>query len=157
MKLVNLISTEHRSLAECPAAMSRVLKTTALVTPRRWPGSLPIPREPRLVISIDGTRNYGVGLTRAAALAGLAVIEVEQSTRKHSRARDQSERIDAHLAVLYALGLDANKLPTPRSDGDREALGILLCARQELATTTTGRPTGCATATRPAISWPEPG
>jgi len=41
--------------------------------------------------------------------------------------------------VLYALGLDAAKLPTPRADGDREALRILLCARQELTTTSTGQ------------------
>jgi transposase len=67
------------------------------------------------------------------------VIEAEQPTRKHRRGKDKSDRIDAHLAVLYALGLDADKLPTPRADGDREALRILLCARQELTTTTTGQ------------------
>jgi len=93
----------------------------------------------RLVVSMEGTRSYGVGLARAAATAGLAVIEAEQPTRKHRRGKDNSDRIDAHLAVLYALGLDANKLPTPRCDGDREALRILLCARQELTTTTTGQ------------------
>jgi transposase len=94
---------------------------------------------PRLVISIEGTRSYGAGLARAAATAGLAVIEAEQPTRKHRRGKDKSDRIDAHLAVLYALGLDADKLPTPRADGDREALRILLCARQELTTTATGQ------------------
>jgi transposase len=94
---------------------------------------------PRLVLSIEGTRSYGAGLARAAATAGLAVIEAEQPTRKHRRGKDKSDRIDAHLAVLYALGLDADKLPTPRADGDREALRILLCARQELTTTTTGQ------------------
>jgi transposase len=92
-----------------------------------------------LVISIEGTRSYGAGLARAAATAGLAVIEAEQPTRKHRRGKDKSDRIDAHLAVLYALGLDADKLPTPRADGDREALRILLCARQELTTTATGQ------------------
>jgi transposase len=94
---------------------------------------------PRLVISIEGTRGYGVGLARAAATAGLAVIEAEQPTRKHRRGKDKSDRIDAHLAVLYTLGLDADKLPTSRADRDREALRILLCARQELTTTTTGQ------------------
>jgi hypothetical protein len=92
-----------------------------------------------LVISIEGTRSYGVGLARAAATAGLAVIEAEQPTRTHRRGKDHSDRIDAHLAVLYALGLDADKLPTPRSEGDREALRILLCARAELTTTSTGQ------------------
>ena len=41
--------------------------------------------------------------------------------------------------MLYAVGLDAAKLPTPRTDGDREAPRILLCARQELTTTNTGQ------------------
>jgi hypothetical protein len=39
--------------------------------------------------------------------------------------------------VLAALGLDADRLPTPRADGDREALRILLGARDELTVVTT--------------------
>src|SRR5436305_13256700 len=77
---------------------------------------------PRLVMSIEGTRSYGVGLARAAAAAGLVVIEAEQPSRKDRRGKGKSDMIDAHLAVLFALGLDADKLPTPRADGDREAL-----------------------------------
>src|SRR5207302_11168964 len=86
---------------------------------------------PRLVMSIEGTRSYGAGLARAAMAAGIPVIEAEQPTRKTRRGRGKSDPMDAHLAVLYALRLDAVKLPTPRADGDREALRILLCARQE--------------------------
>lgn len=37
-------------------------------------------------------------------------------------AREKSDPIDVHLAVLTALRLDAARLPTPRADGDREAL-----------------------------------
>jgi transposase len=94
---------------------------------------------PRLVLSIEGTRSYGIGLARAAAGAGIPVIEAEQPTRKSRRGRGKSDLLDAHLAVLFALQQDAEKLPTPRSDGDREALRILLCARQELTTTGTAQ------------------
>ncbi|MCA1696177.1 MAG: IS110 family transposase [Actinobacteria bacterium] len=94
---------------------------------------------PRLVICIEGTRSYGAGLARAATAAGLTVIECEQPTRKTRRGKGKSDPIDAHLAVLAALGLHAEKLPTPRSDGDREALRILLTARQEMTTTTTAQ------------------
>ena len=98
---------------------------------------------PRLVMSIEGTRSYGAGLARAGAAAGIPVIEAEQPTRKTRQGKGKSDPIDAHLAVLFAVlfavGLDAEKLPTPRADGDREALRILLCARQELTTTTTGQ------------------
>jgi transposase len=94
---------------------------------------------PRLVLSIEGTRSYGAGLARAAAAAGIPVIEAEQPTRKTRRGKGKSDPMDAHLAVLYALQLTTEKLPTPRADGDREALRILLCARQELTTTSTGQ------------------
>ena len=92
---------------------------------------------PRLAVSIEGTRSYGVGLARAAAAAGLVVLECEQPNRKTRRGRGKSDPIDAHLAVLAALRLDADRLPTPRADGDREALRILLSARQELTTAST--------------------
>ena len=94
---------------------------------------------PQLAACIEGTRSYGAGLARAAEAAGLTVIECEQPTRKTRRGKGKSDPIDAHLAVLTALQLDAAKLPTPRADGDREALRILLCAREELTTTTTAQ------------------
>jgi transposase len=67
------------------------------------------------------------------------VIEAEQPIRKTRRGNGKSDPIDAHLAVLYALQLDAERLPTPRADGYREALRILLGARQELTTTAIGQ------------------
>jgi transposase len=60
---------------------------------------------PRLAVSIEGTRSYGVGLTRAANAAGLLVIECEQPNRKARRGKGKSDPIDAHLAVLAALRL----------------------------------------------------
>jgi transposase len=94
---------------------------------------------PNLAACIEGTRSYGAGLARAAAAAGVTVIECEQPTRRARRGKGKSDPIDAHLAVLTALRLDASRLPTPRADGDREALRILLCARQDLTTTATAQ------------------
>jgi transposase len=94
---------------------------------------------PRLVVSIEGTRSYGVGLARAVAAAGLMVIECEQPHRKARRGRGKSDPIDAHLAVLTALRCDVERLPTPRTDGDREALRILLGARHDLSTAHTAQ------------------
>ena len=87
---------------------------------------------PRLAVSFEGTRRYGVGVTRALGAAGLPVIEAEQPARKTRRGRGKSDPIDAHLAVQFALRLDADRLPTPRADGDREGLRILLGARHDL-------------------------
>jgi transposase len=94
---------------------------------------------PRLAVLIEGTRSYGVGLARAVAAAGLLVIECEQPNRKKRRGKGKSDPIDAHLAVLTALRLDADRLPSPRTDGDREALRILLTARHELSTGSTAQ------------------
>ncbi len=94
---------------------------------------------PRVAVSIEGTRSYGAGLARAVTAAGLLVIECEQPHRKARRGKGKSDPIDAHLAVLTALRLDADRLPTPRADGDREAVRILLATRNELTTTSTGQ------------------
>ena len=94
---------------------------------------------PEIVASVEGTRSYGIGLTRALTAAGLQVVECEQPARKDRRGRGKSDAIDAHLAVLFALRQDTTKLPIPRSDGPREALRILLAARQEMVTASTGQ------------------
>ena len=88
---------------------------------------------PRVAVCIEGSRSYGIGLARALAVAGLLVLECEQPSRRQRRGRGKSDPIDAHLAVLTALRLDASRLPVPRADGDREALRILLVARQEIS------------------------
>ena len=94
---------------------------------------------PRVVVSIEGTRSFGVGLARAVLAAGLTVIECEQPNRKARRGKGKSDPIDAHLAVLAALRLDTDRLPAPRADGDREALRILLGARHDLSVAATAQ------------------
>jgi transposase len=94
---------------------------------------------PRVVVAVEGTRSYGSALTRALTEAGLTVIECEQPTRSTRRGKGKSDAIDAHLAVRWALELEADRLPTPRADGDREALRTLLTAREELTSTGTAQ------------------
>jgi transposase len=87
---------------------------------------------PRIVAAVEGTRSYGIGVARALTAAGLVVVEVEQPARKSRRGRGKNDLIDAHQAVLRALSSDVTRLAIPRSDGDREALRILLGAREDL-------------------------
>lgn len=94
---------------------------------------------PRLAVSLEGSRSYGIGLARALTAAGLLVIECEQPHRRTRRGRGKSDPIDAHLAVLVALRLDAGRLPVPRADGDREALRILLGTRQDITVAATAQ------------------
>lgn len=86
---------------------------------------------PRIVIGLEGTRSYGIGMARALTAAGLSVVEVTRP-RGGQRRSGKSDPIDAHLAVLQVLRMDPDRLPVPRADGDREALRILLGARREL-------------------------
>jgi transposase len=46
---------------------------------------------PRLVVSIEGTRSYGVGLARAIAAAGLMVLECAQPHRAARRGKGKSD------------------------------------------------------------------
>jgi transposase len=91
---------------------------------------------PRVIVGLEGTRSYGVGLTRALQAAGFLVLEVEQP-RRADRRRGKSDPIDAHLAALQVLRMPADRKALPRSDGDREALRILLIARREMTTVKT--------------------
>lgn len=87
---------------------------------------------PRLIAGLEGTRSYGAGLARALSAAGVVVVEVEQPSRKARRGKGKSDPIDAHHAALATLAMDVARLPTPRADGDREALRILMCAYREV-------------------------
>jgi transposase len=93
----------------------------------------------QVAVSIEGTRSYGIAVTRALATAGLWVIECEQPRRKARRGKGKSDPIDAHLAVLAALQHPIDRLASPRADGDREALRILLTARNELTVNLTAQ------------------
>ena len=50
---------------------------------------------PRVAVSIEGSRSYGIGLARALTAAGLLVIECEQPSRKQRRGKGKSDPIDA--------------------------------------------------------------
>ncbi len=89
---------------------------------------------PRIVVGLEGTRSYGVALERALTGAGFSVVEVERPNKGDRRGRGKSDEIDARHAVQRVLAMDADRLPTPRADGDREALRILLVARRDLVT-----------------------
>jgi transposase len=89
----------------------------------------------QVLAGVEGTRSYGAGLSRALGAGGVQVFEVEQPTRR-ARRRGKSDTIDARLAARQVLEALENgnlaALATPRADGDREALRILLRARDEL-------------------------
>jgi transposase len=82
--------------------------------------------EGAIVFAVEGARSHGVGLVRALCAAGQQVVEAPQP-RRHGRGA-KSDHADAALAARAALTSSAPN--EPRADGDREALRLLLIARQ---------------------------
>jgi transposase len=117
---------EMRRVGNDPAGFAAALAFLA----ERAPG-------PRVFAGVEGTRSYGIGLARALAAAGITVVEVEQPAARTRRGKGKSDPIDAHHAALAVLAADLDRLPTPRADGDREALRILLAGRREMTETRT--------------------
>src|SRR6201999_4438426 len=74
--------------------------------------------------------------TRALHAAGHTVVEVDPSLHRR-RGKGKTDPIDAHQCVLAVLNMRTDRLPTPRSDGDREALRILLTAHNDMTTSWT--------------------
>ena len=92
---------------------------------------------PNLMAGVEGTRSYGIALTRAFQTAGLPTFEVEQPSNKQRRGKGKSDPIDAHHAARTLLATDLTRLAEPRMDGTREALRILLISREEQVLTHT--------------------
>lgn len=103
-----------------PAGLSRALAWTE----RRASGTT--------LVAMEGAGSYGANLARAATAAGLDVADVRPPRRAARAGRGKSDVIDAEAAARTALALDLDHLATPRADGLRSALRVLLVARQML-------------------------
>jgi transposase len=77
--------------------------------------------------AVEGTRHYGLGLARHLTAAGEHVEEIDASKHAGKRSKGKSDAIDAIRAARELLAR-----PSPaqmRADGDREALRLLMCDR----------------------------
>lgn len=90
---------------------------------------------PRLAWAVEGCRSHGVGLVRMLLATGHTVLEAGRPKRAGRRPGGKSDPADARLAAREALA--ATHHGVPRSDGDREALRILLLAREHANNTRT--------------------
>jgi transposase len=90
---------------------------------------------PRLTWAVEGCRSHGAGLLRMLLAAGQHVVEAGRPERVGRRPGGKSDPADARLAARQALA--AAHHAQPRGDGDREALRILLVAREHANSTRT--------------------
>lgn len=99
-----------------------------------WAGEH-LPTGQRMFWAVEGTRAHGHGLTRMLQAAGQQVIEAAPPVRASRRRGGKSDQLDAIHAARTAL---VNDHPaTPRADGPREALRLLVTTRQHYTTTRT--------------------
>ena len=94
---------------------------------------------PELVAALEGTRSYGIGLARVLTAAGIRVVEAPRPKKVDRRGRGKSDPIDANHAALHTLRTDTNSLSSPRADGVREGLRILVTARRSMVSIQTAQ------------------
>jgi transposase len=87
--------------------------------------------QPRLW-AVEGTRSHGIGLTRALQTAGQPVTEAGPPARRRGGKSDALDAVAAARAVLAR-----PHHATPRADGLREDLRILLTCRRHYTDTRT--------------------
>lgn len=78
--------------------------------------------------AVEGTRSYGIGLSRFLETSGELVAEID-GPKRSARKRGKSDEIDALRAAHEALSRD--RLISPRQLGAREALRVLVVARDQ--------------------------
>jgi len=82
----------------------------------------------RRLWALEGSGCYGAGLARFLLAAGESVREVERPLRRGSQGRLKNDSLDALRAARAAF---ERPLPTPRADGAREGLRVLLATREQ--------------------------
>ena len=85
-----------------------------------------------VMIGVEGTGSYGIGLTRHLALhagGGVELVEIDRPNRKTRRLQGKSNPIDAEAAARTALSRTRTTTPKDR-DGRVEALRNLRVARR---------------------------
>lgn len=81
-----------------------------------------------VLVGVEGTGSYGVGLTRHLQGAGIVVVEVDRPNRQRRRRVGKSDTHDAISAARAAFAGDALGAPKQR-DGNVEAIRVLRLAR----------------------------
>lgn len=85
--------------------------------------------------SIEGVATYGARLARAATESGYEVVEAPRISARTRRGVGKSDPLDARAIAAAVLPLEENQLRRPRADdGTRQALRVLVAARDQMST-----------------------
>lgn len=85
--------------------------------------------------SVEGVATYGARLARAAAESGYEVVEAPRISARTRHGVGKSDPLDAHAIATAVLPVEEDRLRRPRADdGTRQALRVLVAARDQMAT-----------------------
>lgn len=83
-----------------------------------------------VLIVVEGVGSYGAGVARAFTTAGCRVVEAGVQSKGDRRGVGKSDALDAVRIARSVVGTDTAELRVPRADGTRNALRILISARE---------------------------
>lgn len=86
------------------------------------------------LVVIEGVGSYGALLTQAVTAAGMPVVEPGVMGAEQRRGRGKDDAVDAARIARSVLGTPAEQLRRPRADGPRQALRVLVVAREQMST-----------------------
>jgi transposase len=87
-----------------------------------------------VLVGVEGTGSYGVGVSRYLQREGVTVVEVDRPNRQTRHRQGKSDPVDALAAARAALSGSATGSPKTR-DGNVEAIRVLMIARRSAVDT----------------------
>lgn len=87
-----------------------------------------------ILAAVEGTRSYGATLTQILTAACIVVVEVKPPKKKERAGVGKTDEIDATAAAISVLSQNVTRLMTPRAEGVRAALSVLVAARKRIDT-----------------------
>jgi len=87
-----------------------------------------------VLVGVEGTGSYGVGVSRYLQREGVTVVEVDRPNRQTRHRKGKSDPVDALAAARAALSGSATGSPKTR-DGNVEAIRVLMIARRSAVDT----------------------
>jgi transposase len=87
-----------------------------------------------VLVGVEGTGSYGVGVSRYLQREGVTVVEVDRPNRQTRHRKGKSDPVDALAAARAALSGSATGSPKSRG-GNVEAIRVLMIARRSAVDT----------------------